>query len=83
MTVQLDIPETLVKQARELAEQQRVSVDQIVAVALTAQISAAAKRPSIAERAEQVDWQAVKDIMSRVPDVPPLPGDELPENWKK
>lgn len=77
MTLQVDIPDSLVRQANELAERQRVSVDQVVAAALTAQISAAPARLSIAERARRVNWQRVDEILDRVPANPPLPGDEV------
>jgi hypothetical protein len=77
MTLAVDIPDTLVRLAGELAERQHVSVDQVVAAALTAQISSAATRPSIAERAQRVNWQRVDEILTRVPARPPLPGDEL------
>lgn len=76
MTLQLNIPDSLVKQAHELAERQHVSVDQLVATALTAQISATASRPSIAERARRVNWKKVDAILDRVPTKPPQPGDE-------
>ena len=74
MTLQIEIPDSLAKQTSELAARQHISVDQVVAAALTAQISAAATRPSVAER---VNWRKVDDILARVPNVPPLPGDEL------
>ncbi len=76
MTLQVDIPDSLVRQVTDLAAKQHVSVNQVVAAALAAQVSAAEMRPSIAERAQRVDWQKVDEIMSRVPNVPPLPGDE-------
>ncbi len=77
MTLQVDIPDSLVRQANELAERQHVSVDQVVAAALTAQISAAPARLSIAERARRANWQRVDEILARVPANPPLAGDEL------
>ena len=76
MTLQVDIPDSLVRQAGELAARQHVTVDQIVASALAAQISAAATRPSIAERGRRVNWQKVDELLARVPNQPPLPGDE-------
>ena len=76
MTLQVNIPEPLARQVAELAKAQKVSVDQIVAAALTAQVSAAPSRPSIRERAQKVNWQKVDEILARVPDRPPLPGDE-------
>ena len=77
MTLQIEIPDSLAKQTSELAARQHTSIDQVVAAALTAQISAAATRPSIAERAKRVNWQKVDKILAGVPNVPPLPGDEL------
>ncbi|MCL4203461.1 MAG: hypothetical protein KJ000_13240 [Pirellulaceae bacterium] len=52
------------------------TVDQIVSVALAAQVSAWRTRESIASRAARVDWEEVDEILDRVPDVPPVPGDE-------
>jgi hypothetical protein len=76
MTLQVNIPDSLVRQANELADQQKVSVDQVVAAALSAQIAAAPTHPSVAERAGRVNWQRVDEILSRVPAKPPLNGDE-------
>ena len=44
---------------------------------LAAQVSAWRTRESIASRAGRVNWQKVDEILGRVPDVPPVPGDEL------
>jgi hypothetical protein len=77
MTLQVDIPDSLVRQANELAERQHVSVDQVVAAALSAQISAAPVRLSITERAKRANRQRMDEILARVPNAPPLPGDEL------
>jgi hypothetical protein len=76
MTLQVDIPDSLVRQAGELAERQHVSVDQVVAAALAAQISSAPSRPSIAKRARRVNWQRVDEILDRVPANPPAPEDK-------
>lgn len=76
MTLQVNIPDSLVRQAGELAERQHVTVDQVVAAALTAQISSASARPSIAERAQRVNWARVDEILSRVPATPPTPEDK-------
>lgn len=76
MTLEVDIPDSLLRQVTDLAAKQHVTVNQVVAAALTAQVSAAEMRPSIAERAQRVDWRKVDEIMARVPNVPPQPGDE-------
>ena len=55
---------------------ENVTVDQIVSIALAAQVSASQVREGISSRAKQVNWQKVDDILGRVPSNPPLPGDE-------
>ena len=76
MTLRFEIPDSLARQVTDLAVQQSVTVEQIVTAALTAQVDAAPARPSIKERAARVDWEKVDEILARVPDAPPLPGDE-------
>ena len=76
-TLQAQVPDLLLKEVNELAAQEKVSVDQIVSIALAAQVSAWHTRESIASRAKRVDWRKVDEIMANVPDVPPQPGDEL------
>jgi hypothetical protein len=75
-TLEVKIPDLLLKQVNEVAVKEKVSVDQIVSIALAAQVSASQARESISSRAKRVDWQRVDDILARVPANPPLPGDE-------
>jgi hypothetical protein len=75
-TLEIKIPDLLFKQVNEVAAKEKVSVDQIVSIALAAQVSASQARESISSRAKRVDWQNVDDILTRVPANPPLPGDE-------
>ncbi|HEY3137842.1 MAG TPA: hypothetical protein VGL29_17585 [Blastocatellia bacterium] len=76
-TLQAQVPDILVEEVKELAAKQNASIDQIVSLALAAQVSAWRTRESIASRANRVDWQRVDQILARVPDAPPQPGDEL------
>jgi hypothetical protein len=80
-TLQAEVPELLWQEVKELAEQQNASVDQIVSVALAKQVSAWRTRESVTSRAKRVNWQKVDEILARVPDVLPEPGDELPEGY--
>jgi len=75
-TLEVKIPDLLFKQLNEVAAKEKVSVDQIVSIALAAQVSASQARESISSRAKRVDWRKVDDILDRVPANPPLPGDE-------
>ena len=76
-TIQAQVPDILAEEVEELAAKQNASVDQIVSLALAAQVSAWRTRESIASRANRVDWKKVDDILARVPDVSPQPGDEI------
>jgi hypothetical protein len=61
----------------ELAEQEKVSMDQLVSIALAYQVSAWRKRDTMAERAKRGSWEKFDSVMAKVRDVPPLPGDEV------
>jgi len=76
-TLEANVPDILVEEVKELAAKQNATVDQIVSLALAAQVSAWRTRESIALRANRVDWQKVDAILARVPDAPPQPGDEI------
>ncbi len=76
-TLQAQIPELLLQEVEELAATQDATVDQIVAMALAAQVSVWRTRTSISSRAGRVHWERVDEILARVPDVPPEPGDEV------
>jgi hypothetical protein len=75
-TLQARVPDILLKEVQELAAKQNASIDQIVSLALAAQVSAWRTRESIGSRANRVDWKNVDEILARVPDVPAQPGDE-------
>jgi len=75
-TIQARVPDPLAKQIEELAEQEKVSVDQLVSIALAYQVSAWRRRDTVAERATRGSWETFDRVMARVRDVPPLPGDE-------
>jgi hypothetical protein len=74
--LEVKIPDLLFKQVNEVAAKEKVSLDQIVSIALAAQVSASQARESIPSRAKRVDWQKVDDILTRVPAKSPIPGDE-------
>jgi len=71
------VPDLLLQELNELAKSQGASVDHLVSLALAAQVSAWRTRESIATRAARVDWKQMDDILARVPDNPPMAGDEL------
>jgi hypothetical protein len=77
--LQAQVPDLLLQELKELAAHQGASVDNLVALALTAQVSAWRTRESIESRARRVNWKHVDEILARVPDTSPLPGDNIPK----
>ena len=70
------MPDPPAKQVQELAWQAKVSVDQLVSIALASPVSAWRKRDTISERGKRGNWEKFDRVMAKVRDVPPLPGDE-------
>lgn len=60
----------------ELAEQDNVTVDQPVRIALACPVSAWRQRDTLGEWAKRGSWEQSDRVMARVRDVLPLPGDE-------
>ncbi len=80
-TIEAKVPDYLARLAHEAAEKEHVSVDQIVALALASQVSAWRVRDDMATRAARGNVADFDHILAKVPDVPPLPGDELPPGY--
>ncbi len=81
-TIQAQVPDYLARLAAEIAEREKTTVDHIVSLALSAQIEAWKVREGMearARRANPADWEA---LLAKVPEAPPMPGDELPEGYE-
>ena len=76
-TIQAKVPDYLATLATEAAEKEQTSLDQIIALALSAQLSAWKVRDDIETRAHRGRPDDLRDILAQVPDVPPVRGDEL------
>lgn len=80
-TIEAQVPDYLARLAREAAEKENVTVDQIVALALASQVSAWRVRDDMATRAARGNLADFDCILAKVPDVLPMPGDELPPGY--
>ena len=74
----LRLPDSLHRKIRQLAEQDDISINQFIATAVAEKTAALLTADYLEERARRADPKLVDRILSRVPDVPPDPGDELP-----
>ena len=76
MIVQATIPDYLMRQATEVAERENTTVDSIISIALSSQITAWQVRDTVERRAKRGASSDLGAILATVPDVPPAPGDE-------
>jgi len=81
--IEANVPDYLARQARAAAERERVPIDQIVALALSAQLAAWRGSDDIEARAKRANLAEFDRIMAKVPKVGPLPGDELPPGYAR
>ena len=71
------IPDSLYKQVEALAARENISVEQLVALALSAQVSAWMTKDYLEQRSERGSWQKFQQVLTRVPDVEPEDYDKL------
>ena len=76
MIVQATIPDYLMRQAAEVAERENTTVDSIISVALSSQVTPWQVRDTVEQRAKRGASSDLGAILAAVPDVPPVPGDE-------
>ena len=75
--VTLDLPEDTLAAARRLADEGGVTLDEVLAEAVDGLVESRRQRAYLKERAERGRSVDIRAIMAKVPDVPPVPGDEL------
>lgn len=76
-TIQANVPDYLAALAAEAAAKEKTTLDQIVALALSAQLSAWKVRESMETRAQRGRPEDLQAVLNDVADVPPEAGDEL------
>ena len=73
----LRLPDSLYAYAKKLAQEDSISLNQFIAMAVAEKVSALDTETFFKERAARGDRQRFLDIMDRVPDTAPIPGDEI------
>jgi len=76
-TISLRLPESLHNTARELAERENISVNQLITMALAEKISALMTEDYLEARAERGDRVKFEAVMAKVPKVEPEDYDKL------
>ncbi len=73
----LRLPESIHRHIKEIAKKEGVSINQFISSAVSEKISAIMTEDYLKERAKKAKKGALKQILKKVPDREPLPGDEL------
>jgi predicted transcriptional regulator len=76
-TISLRLPDSLHRRVRELAEQDNVSINQFIALALAEKISALDTESYLADRASRGDREKFKRAMAKIADREPEDYDKL------
>ena len=77
-SLSLRLPDSLHRKIRELAEREDISINQFIATAAAEKAAALLTVAYLEERGRRANPRLLDRLLSRVPDVPPVPGDELP-----
>lgn len=73
----LRLPDSIHRHIKEFAKNEGVSINQFIAAAVAEKISALATEDYLNARASRAEAQDLADILTNVPDRPPIAGDEL------
>lgn len=76
-TYPLELPNELLAEAQKLAAENQIPLAQWLMSAINAKIEAEKARTLLASYAQNADYTQFDAILSRVPEVPPIEGDEL------
>jgi hypothetical protein len=76
-SISLRLPDSLHKQARELAERDNISINQLIATALAEKMAALLAAEYLAERARRGSRKKFERVLGKVRDRSPDAGDEL------
>ncbi len=75
--IETQIPDSLYKQVKSLAERESISVDHLISIALAGQVSAWLTKDYLAERAARGSWDRALEVLAQVPDIEPEEHDRL------
>lgn len=76
MTIEAQVPEPVLEQARTLAEREGIPLEQIISLAVTQSVGIWSHESYVAHRAKRGSREAFEQALAEVLDAPPLPGDD-------
>ena len=82
-TLSLRLPASLHHKIRELSHRDEVSINQFIATAVAEKAAALLTVEYLEARGRRGNRTQFDRILARVPNVPPMPGDELPGPYRQ
>ncbi len=76
----LRLPLSLKAEAEQVAKEEGTTLNQLINIALADKLAAWRTAKFFTERASRADPVAVDQLLARIGDEPPRPGDEMPED---
>jgi len=76
-TIQVQLPDSLIDEAKKLAEHDQIPLDHFVALAVTERVSARRGLAYIEERAKRASKEKFLAALAKSPDVEPEPNDRI------
>jgi len=80
--IQIELPEPVRQRAAQLAEQQSMTLDHLMVVALVEKLATLSPDAALEERAQRGTRQGFDEFVQGVPDVEPPEFDQLPCDLK-
>lgn len=77
MKLNTQIPDVLYQQIETLANKEQIPVDQLITMALSAQISAWLTKDYLEQKAQQGSWEKFTQVLDKVSDQEPEDYDQL------
>jgi len=75
----IQLPNYLYQRAEALAKREKISLDELVSLAVASHVSAWQTKGYMEERAQRGSWEKFKAVLQKAPDVEPAEWDRLPQ----
>jgi len=82
-TLSLRIPASLHRELRELARREGVSINQVISSAVGEKVASLRTLDYLRERARRGNRALFEQVLTKVPDAPPVDADRLPSDGRK
>ena len=77
ITIQAQIPDYLYQRVERLAQKENISIDMILAMALSGHLAAWLTQQYLEDKAQQISWRGFQEGLAKVPDAEPEDPDRL------